>query len=94
MKDEAITEAQDFLTVRYSDHVHQMANVDLLLRRHGLDTVLEVLTNLKEDYRKRLKTLILRDRTDPRINDLVAKRFRIRMAINIIRNGEREARAA
>jgi hypothetical protein len=90
MKDETVEEAQNFLTIRYSDHVHQLLNVDLLLRRHGPEAVLEVLVNLKEHYRKRLKALISRDRTDPRINDLVAKRFRIRMAINVIRNEKRE----
>jgi hypothetical protein len=30
------------------------------------------------------------NRTDPRINELVAKNFRIKMAINTIRNAEKE----
>ena len=94
MNEQAIMDAQAFLTIRHEDHVHQMVNVDLLLRRHGPDAVLEFLYALQEDYKKRLKKLIQKDRTSPRINDLVAKRFRIRMAINTIRNAGREVKAA
>jgi hypothetical protein len=38
-----------------------------------------------------MKKLIKNNKTDPRINEMVAKNFRIRMAINTIKNS-REVR--
>ena len=34
--------------------------------------------------------MLATNRTDPKINELVAKNFRIKMAINTIRNASRE----
>ena len=94
MKDHVIEEAQNYLTVQYDDRTHQMVNVELLLHRHGPEAVLDFLIELQEQYRKNLRQLIRKNKNDPKINDLVAKRFRIRMAINVIKNSERREKAA
>jgi hypothetical protein len=47
-------------------------------------------TRVREDYKKELKGLLAENKTDPKINEIVAKNFRIMMAINTIRNAKRE----
>jgi hypothetical protein len=85
-----IREVQDFLTVVGEDKVYQIVNVEMLLKRHPPEAVIGFLKLLQEDYRKELKKLLLNNKTDPQINELVAKSFRLKMAINTIKNGKRE----
>lgn len=95
MTKKIINRVQDFLTVVGEDRVYQIVNVELLLKRHPPEAVIGFLTLLREDYKKELARLLKDNRTNPRINDLVAKNFRIRMAINTIKNaGKEEANVA
>ena len=75
----AINDVQSFLTFMQSDgdRVYQIVNVELLLRRHPPDAVIAFLQELNKDYGKALSKLIQEDKTSSRINELVAKRFRI-----------------
>ena len=90
MTKKIINQVQEFLTYCGADRVYQIANVEVLLKRHPPEAVIGFLTLLREDYKKELKELLSENKTDPRINELVAKNFRIRMAINTIRNAKRE----
>jgi hypothetical protein len=90
MTKKIINRVQDFLTVVGEDRVYEILNVRLLLKRHPPEAVVGFLTLLREDYKKELARLLKDNRTDPRINDLVAKNFRIKMAINTIKNAEKE----
>ena len=90
MTKKIINRVQDFLTVVGEDRVYQIVNVELLLKRHPPEAVIGFLTLLREDYKKELAKLVKDNRTDPRINELVAKNFRIKMAINTIKNAEKE----
>ena len=96
MTKRAINDVQSFLTFMQSDgdRVYQIVNVELLLRRHPPDAVIAFLQELNKDYGKALSKLIQEDKTSSQINELVAKRFRIKMAINTIRNLEKEDQAA
>jgi len=96
MTKRAINDVQSFLTFMQSDgdRVYQIVNVELLLRRHPPEAVVSFLQELHKDYGKALSRLIQEDKTSSRINELVAKRFRIKMAINTIRNLEKEDQAA
>ena len=85
-----INRVQDFLTVVGEDRVYVILDVRLLLKRHPPEAVIGFLTILREDYKKELARLLKENRTDPRINDLVAKNFRIKMAITTIRKAEKE----
>ena len=76
------------------DRIYQIVNVELLLRRHPPDAVITFLQELHKDYGKALSKIIKEDKTSSQINELVAKRFRIKMAINTIRNLEKEDQAA
>ena len=54
------------------------------------EPVIGFLELLRKDYKKELKCLLAENKTNPKINELVAKNFRIRMAINTIKNASRE----
>jgi len=95
MTKRAINDVQGFLTFVESggDRVYEILNVGLLLRRHPPEAVVSFLQELHKDYSKELSKLIQEDKTNSMINELVAKRFRLKMAINTIRNYEREEAA-
>jgi hypothetical protein len=86
MTKKVINHVQEFLTIIDDGKVYQIVNVELLLRRHPPDAVIAFLKELQSDYKKELSKLIKIDRTDSRINELVAKSFRIKMGINTIKN--------
>ena len=90
MTKRVINEVQEYLTICGEDRVYQIVNVEMLLKKHPGDAVIGFLNLLRDDYKKELKQLIQTNKTDPRINELVAKNFRIRMAINTIKNDKKE----
>jgi hypothetical protein len=94
MTKRAINHVQAFLTIIDDGKVYQIVNVELLLRRHPPDAVIAFLKELQSDYKKELSKLIKIDRTDSRINELVAKSFRIKMAINTIKNYDKGVKDA
>ena len=96
MTKKAINEVQEFLTVVLDDgdRVYQIVNVKLILKRHPPEAVISFLQELSKDLSKKLSKYIKDDKTNPYINDIVAKRWRIKMAINTIKNnGEKEIAA-
>jgi len=94
MTKRVINHVQEFLTVVDDGKVFQIVNLELLLRRHPADAVIVFLRELQSDYKKELSKLIKTDRTNSRINELVAKSFRIKMAINTIKNYEKGVKDA
>ena len=86
MTKRVINEVQDYLTVVSEDRVYQIVNVELLLRRHSGVAVIAFLDQLRSEYKKELGQLIKTDKTSAQINELVAKNFRLRMAINTLKN--------
>ena len=94
MTKRVINDVQDYLTVVGEDKVYQIVNVELLLRRHPPEAVIAFLNQLRSEYQKQLGQLIKKNKTDARINDLVAKSFRIKMAINTIKNAKEVKDAA
>ena len=96
MTKRAINDVQAFLTYMQTDgnRAYQIVNVELLLRRHPPEAVITFLQELQKDYGKALAELIQEDKTNSQINELVAKRFRVKMAINTIRNYGKDKEAA
>jgi len=94
MTKKMINHVQDYLTVVGEDKVYQIVNVELLLRRHPPEAVIAFLNQLRSEYQKQLGQLIKNNKTDHRINELVAKNFRIKMAINTIKNAREVKDAA
>ncbi len=94
MTKKIISNVQDYLTVLSEDRCYQIVNVELLLRRHPPEAVIAFLEQLRGDYKKELSQLIKSDKTDIRIDELVAKNFRIKMAVNTIKNAKEVKDAA
>jgi hypothetical protein len=94
MTKKVINQVQDYLTVVAEDRCYQIINVELLLRRHPPEAVIAFLDQLRTEYKKELSQLIKSNKTDPKINELVAKNFRIKMAINTIKNAKEVQDAA
>ena len=94
MTKKVISTVQEYLTVVGEDKVYQIVNVELLLRRHPPEAVIAFLQQLRNEYQKELGQLIKNNKTDARINELVAKNFRIKMAINTIKNAKEVKDAA
>ena len=90
MTKKIINLVQEYLTYCAEDRVYQIVNVEVLLKRHPPEAVIGFLILLREDYKKELRELLATNKTDPKINELVAKNFRIKMAINTIKNASRE----
>ena len=88
MTKKVINQVQEYLTVVGEDRVYQIVNVEMLLRRHPPEAVIAFLQQLRLEYSKKLSDLIKSNRTDPKINEFVAKNFRLRMAINTIKNAK------
>jgi hypothetical protein len=88
MTKKVINHVQEYLTVVGEDKVYQIVNVELLLRRHPPEAVIAFLGQLRSENQKELGQLIKNNKTDARINELVAKNFRLKMAINTIKNAK------
>jgi len=94
MTKRVINEVQEYLTVVSNERCYQIVNVELLLRRHPPEAVIAFLDQLRMEYKKELGQLIKTNKTDEKINELVAKNFRIKMAITTIKNAKEVQNAA
>ena len=94
MTKRVINHVQEYLTVVGDGKVYQIVNVELLLRRHPPEAVIAFLKELQSDYKKELSKLIKTNRSDSKINEIVARSFRIKMAINTIRNYDKGVKDA
>ena len=94
MTKKVINHVQEFLTVVGDGKVYQIVNVELLLRRHPPEAVIAFLKELQSDYKKELSKLIKTNRSDSKINEIVARSFRIKMAINTIKNYDKGVKDA
>ena len=94
MTKRVINHVQEFLTVVDDGKVYQIVNIVLLLKRHPPDAVIAFLKELQSDYKKELSKLIKTNRSDSKINEIVARSFRIKMAINTIRNYDKGVKDA
>lgn len=92
MSKKEIDNIQDFLTIVKEDENrrHQIVNVELMLRRHPPAAVIDFLEGLHKEYAKKLQKIIREDKTSSRLNKIVGTKFRIKMAINCIKNAHRE----
>ena len=89
MNEEIMTQAQEYLTL----NGRQIMNIELFVKRRDSENLVLTLKELQKNFQKHLKRKITSDRTDPKINELIVKIFRINMAVKTLRNG-REVMAA
>lgn len=88
MSNNDIQNIQQFLTVvdEEKDKKYQIVNIQLLLRRHPPTAVIRFLTDLHKDYTRKLQKVIREDRTSSKIDQIIAAKWRVKMAINAIKN--------
>ena len=85
-----INQVRDYMTIVTEDRVYQICPVEMLLRRHSGESVVAFLVQLRADYKKELREILKDNKTHPKINHLVVLNFRLKMAINTIRNAKQE----
>jgi hypothetical protein len=57
-----------------------------MLRRHPPEAVIDFLDGLHREYTKKLQKIIREDKTSYRLNKILGTKFRLKMAINCIKN--------
>ncbi len=92
MSTKEIQNIQNFLTIYKEDENrrHQIVNVELMLRKHPPVAVIGFLDGLHKEYAKKLQKIIREDKTSSQLNKILGTKFRIKMAINCIRNAHKE----
>jgi hypothetical protein len=92
MSTKEIENIQNFLTIYKEDEnrKHQIVNVELMLRRHPPTAVINFLDGLHKEYAKKLQKIIREDKTSSQLNKILGTKFRIKMAINCIKNAHKE----
>ena len=85
-----INQVRDLITIVTEDRVYQICPVEMLLWRHPPNAVVVLLEQLRAEYKKELGELIRENPTHPKINHLVVLNFRLKMAINTIKNAQHE----
>ena len=84
MTTEAITAAQDYLTVINGNYSRRILNLQQLLESHPAEAVIGFLKSLLREKEKMLRKYILRDKTNPVIDELVATMWRIYMCVHVL----------
>jgi hypothetical protein len=84
-----INQVSDILTIVTEDRIYQICPIQVLLRRHPPQAVVGFLELLRADYKKELGKILRENKTHPKVNHLVVLTFRLKMAINTIRNAEK-----
>jgi hypothetical protein len=84
MTTEIITQAQDYLTVIYGDRRRRILNIRILLENHPTEAVIRFMKSLLREKEKMLRKYILRDKSNPILDEMVATMWRIYMCINVL----------
>jgi hypothetical protein len=90
MTKRVLNQVRDYLTIVTEDRTYQIIPVEVLLMRHSHEKVVGFLNLLRQDYKKELREILKENKTHPKINHLVVLNFRLKMAINTIRNAKQE----
>jgi hypothetical protein len=94
MKPYLIHKAQECLIVREGNQRRTIFDIKPLFANHDPQQVIQILKRLSENYQAKLTGLALIDKTNPEIDLLLARMFRIFMTIRVIENELMEDMAA
>ena len=81
---ETVTAAQEYLTVINGNYTRRILNLRQLLESHPAEAVIGFLKSLLREKEKMLRQYILRDKSNPRIDELVATMWRIYMCVHVL----------
>ena len=85
MDNKAIQKAQEFLMINDGKETRILLDIEILLKRHHKDKVVEFLDNLVWAATDDISDLLELDRTSDEIDKEVSRVFRLKMAIRILR---------
>lgn len=88
MSRETVQEAQEFLTIHNNNHIRKIVDIETLLKRHPTWRVKEFLDQMFKERQKVLRDLISTDKSNHKVDETIARMFRLNMAIKTI---EKEA---
>jgi hypothetical protein len=88
MRNDIIFEAQQYLTFEKDDRLKLIVNIEDLLKRHSVKKVVGFLKQYLHEKETELKNLIRTDKTEKRVDELIAAIFRMHMAIETLENGK------
>ena len=84
MTTEVITAAQDYLTVINGNYSRRILNLTQLLENHPAEAVIGFMKSLLREKEKMLRKYILRDKSNPLVDELVATMWRIFMCVHVL----------
>ena len=84
MSRKTIQEAQEFLTIYHDNHIRKILDIEILLKRHSAWRVKEFLDQMFKERQQVLKDLISTDKTNHKVDETIARMFRLNMAIKTI----------
>ena len=90
MTKRVINQVRDYMTIVTEDRVYQICPVEMLLRQQTPEAVVALLGQLRAEYKKELREILKDNKTHPKINHLVVLNFRLKMAINTIKNAKQK----
>ena len=88
MRKDIIYEAQQYLTIEKDDRLKQIINIEDLLNKHSVKKVVGFLKQYLHEKETELKNLIRTDKTEKKVDELIATVFRTHMAIETLQNGK------
>ena len=81
MSRETIQEAQAFLTIYHDDRIRKIVDIGTLLQNHPSWRVKEFLNQMFTEREKILRELISKDKSSHKVDETIARMFRLNMAI-------------
>ena len=84
MSRETILEAQEFLTVYHENSSRKIVDIGTLLKKHPTWRVKDFLNQMFRERQKVLKELLSTDKTSHKVDETIARMFRLNMAIKTI----------
>lgn len=94
MTTDTLREAQKCLTLVRDNEEKKIIDIESLLRVHDTPLVLNFLQRLAVEYQNRLKNLVITNKSSAKIDETVARMFRVHMAIREIERENEEVIAA
>lgn len=79
-----IREAQEYLTINKDGEKQLIVGIDYLSENHSRQEIVRFLKEYREGMEKILKELVAKDKSNTRIDEVVAVMFRMHMAISLI----------
>jgi hypothetical protein len=94
MDTERIKHAQGFLQVESIEGRKRILDLECLLSLHAPQIVIGLLDELIKDNKVKLRRLLKRDKSDPRVDHTLSRLFRLKMSRATLNNGIQKVQEA